>query len=167
VFHVLGHEPVAHPVRMRVSRGRGSGPSSLPRSGDGGAREAKEKYRVVVDVPDVQATIHRRDEERAGECVVVAGVRSCRGRQERLTAAVNLATSLSSQGKYDEAEKMQREVLAVDQRVLGAEHPDTLSTAGNLAQSLSRQGKYDEAVAMQREVLAVKQRVLGPSIPTR
>jgi hypothetical protein len=62
---------------------------------------------------------------------------------------------------------MQREVLAVDQRVLGAEHPDTLSTAGNLAQSLSRQGKYDEAVAMQREVLAVKQRVLGPSIPTR
>ena len=133
MFRLLGHEPVAHPVRMRVSRGRGSGPSSLPRSGDGGAREAKEKYRVVVDVPDVQATIHRRDEERAGECVVVAGVRSCRGRQERLTAAVNLATSLSSQGKYDEAEKMQREVLAVDQRVLGAEHPDTLSTAGKLA----------------------------------
>ena len=58
---------------------------------------------------------------------------------ERLTAAGNLADSLSSQGKYDEAETMQREVLAVKQRVLGADHPDTLSTAGNLAYYLSRQ----------------------------
>ena len=43
--------------------------------------------------------------------------------RERLSAAGNLAASLSRQGKYDEAEKMQREVLAVKQRVLGAEHP--------------------------------------------
>ena len=84
---------------------------------------------------------------------------------ERLTAAVNLAYSFLRQGKYDEAVAMQREVLAVSKRVLGAEHPDTLMTAGNLALSLSGQGKYDEAVAMQREVLAVKQRVLGAEHP--
>jgi hypothetical protein len=35
---------------------------------------------------------------------------------------------------------MQREVLAVQQRVLGADHPDTLMTAGNLAASLSDRG---------------------------
>ena len=63
---------------------------------------------------------------------------------ERLDAAGNLAVSLSDQGKFDEAEKMQREVLAVRKRVLGAEHPDTLSTAVNLAASLKRQGKHDE-----------------------
>ena len=40
---------------------------------------------------------------------------------------------------------MQREVLAVQKRVLGAEHPGTLTTASNLAQSLSRQGKHAEA----------------------
>ena len=34
---------------------------------------------------------------------------------------------------------MEREVLAVRKRVLGADHPDTLSTAGNLALSLSGQ----------------------------
>jgi len=39
------------------------------------------------------------------------------------------------QGKHDEAEKMQREVL--DAR---AEHPYTLITANNLADSLKRQG---------------------------
>ena len=80
---------------------------------------------------------------------------------ERLTAAGNLAYSLSRQGKYDEAETMEREVLAVRQRVLGAEHPGTLTAAGNLAQSLSDQGKYDEAEKMQREVLAVRKRVMG------
>ena len=60
---------------------------------------------------------------------------------------------------------MQREVLAVEQRVLGAEHPGTLCTAKNLALSLSRQGKYDEAEKMQREVLAVNERVLGAEHP--
>jgi hypothetical protein len=38
-----------------------------------------------------------------------------------LTTAGNLAESLKSQGKYDEAEKLAREVLAVRKRVLGAD----------------------------------------------
>jgi hypothetical protein len=60
VFHLLGHESVAHPPDARVEGPR-VGPSSLSRSGGGGARGAKEKHQVVVDVPDVQATIHRQD----------------------------------------------------------------------------------------------------------
>ena len=38
---------------------------------------------------------------------------------------------------------MQREVLAVGKRVLGAEQPDTLSTAGDLAASPAGQGSDD------------------------
>jgi len=53
-----------------------------------------------------------------------------------VTTAGNLADSLWHQEKYDEAEKMQREVFAVSKRVLGADHPDTLTSAGNLASSL-------------------------------
>ena len=49
--------------------------------------------------------------------IVVAGVRSCRGRRGRLSAAKNLADSLARQGKYDEAEKMEREVLALEKRM--------------------------------------------------
>ena len=51
---------------------------------------------------------------------------------ERLADRSNLATSLYRQGKHAEAEEMQREVLAVRKRVLGAEHPDTLSSFGVL-----------------------------------
>jgi type II secretory pathway component PulJ len=61
--------------------------------------------------------------------------------------------------------KMEREVLAVSKRVLGAEHPHTLNTANNLAASLKRQGKYDEPEKMQREVLTVRKGVLGADHP--
>ena len=85
--------------------------------------------------------------------------------REKISASENLADSLSHQGKYAEAEEMQREGLAVSKRVLGAEHPQTLTAAGNLALSLKRQGKFAEAEKMQREVLAVMKRVLGAEHP--
>ena len=53
---------------------------------------------------------------------------------ERLSASDNLADSLSHQGKYDEAEKMQREVLAVSKRVLGESDADSRGESGLLPQ---------------------------------
>ena len=57
----------------------------------------------------------------------------------------------------------------VRKRVLGAEHPDTLTGANNLATSLSRQGKYADAERIQREVHEVEKRACSapPSIRTR
>jgi hypothetical protein len=66
--------------------------------------------------------------------------------------ATNLASSLSRQGKHADAERIQREVLGAQKRVLGAKHPDTLTCASNLAMSLSNQGKYADAERIQREV---------------
>ena len=60
---------------------------------------------------------------------------------------------------------MRRKVLAVQQRVLGAQHPFTLGTANGLASSLSDQGKPEEAEKMQREVLAAQERALGKEHP--
>jgi hypothetical protein len=57
-------------------------------------------------------------------------------------SAKNLSMSLLKQGKYAEAERIQREVLGVQKRVLGAEHPDTLTIAKNLSMSLADQGKH-------------------------
>jgi hypothetical protein len=59
-----------------------------------------------------------------------------------------------------------REVLGVRKRVLGAEHPDTLTNAGNLAMSLSEQGQHTEAEQMLHATLASSRRVLGPAHPT-
>ena len=50
---------------------------------------------------------------------------------ERLEAEGDLAASLVGQGKYADAERINREVLGVQKRVLGAEHPETLRSASN------------------------------------
>jgi hypothetical protein len=63
-----------------------------------------------------------------------------------LTTAGNLAASLLGQGKYAEAEKMEREVLAVLKRVLGASRH-----ADYLADSLTGQGKDAEAEKPQKK----------------
>ena len=75
--------------------------------------------------------------------------------EDRLAAARNLAFSLISQGKNAEAEQMGRELLDVERRVLGPEHPTTLTVMGNLALSLRRQGKHAEAEQMGPSMFAV------------
>ena len=45
----------------------------------------------------------------------------------------------------DEAEPICRQALALSEKVLGKEHPNTLSSMNNLALLLMSQGKYDEA----------------------
>ncbi len=39
-----------------------------------------------------------------------------------------MASVLNSQGKYDEALRIYEEVFNIRERILGAEHPDTLTT---------------------------------------
>jgi len=66
----------------------------------------------------------------------------------------NVAESLHQQGKYTEAEAMDRQALQLIETVLGKEHPDTLASMNNLADSLYQQGKYAEAEAMDRQALS-------------
>ena len=84
---------------------------------------------------------------------------------DTLTAMHDLASSLSYQGQYNDAEAMQREVLGDSKCILGAEHPDTLMMMHNLALLLSNQGRYKEAEVMQREVLGVRKRMSGAEHP--
>jgi tetratricopeptide (TPR) repeat protein len=78
----------------------------------------------------------------------------------------NLAIVLNKQGKYDEAETMHRQTLAMKEKVLGKEHPDTLTTMNNLALVLNKQGKYEEAETMYRQTLAMKEKALGKEHPS-
>lgn len=53
----------------------------------------------------------------------------------------NVAIALNSQGKYEEAEEMYRQVLQLRTKLLGTEHPDTLASTDNLAHVVKSQGK--------------------------
>ena len=78
----------------------------------------------------------------------------------------NLASVLSSQGNYEEAERIHRQALALYETVLGKEHPSTLTSMNNLASVLSSQGKYEEAERIHRQALALRERVLGKEYPS-
>jgi hypothetical protein len=56
-------------------------------------------------------------------------------------------------------------VLGARRRVLGEEHPLTLTSASNLASSLCDQKKHAEAEQMYHAVLATRRRLLGPTHP--
>ena len=56
-------------------------------------------------------------------------------------------------------------VLDLHKKVLGPEHPDTLTSMANLAVTYSGQGKYEEAGELELKVLDLSKKVLGPEHP--
>jgi hypothetical protein len=58
-----------------------------------------------------------------------------------------------------------QQVLAVQLRVLGADHPDTLPTRQAIAATLAAQGRTAEASSEFEHVLAAQLRVLGGDHP--
>ena len=57
----------------------------------------------------------------------------------------SLGNTLRREGHIDDAEKLQRETLAVRRRVIGPDHPETLRTMGELVATLLLQHKDTEA----------------------
>jgi guanine nucleotide-binding protein subunit alpha len=61
---------------------------------------------------------------------------------------------------------MHRRALAGKEKVLGVDHPDTLTSVNNLAVVLRNQGKYGEAESMSGRALAGTGKVLGVDHPS-
>ncbi len=75
-----------------------------------------------------------------------------------LTLRRSCAWQLSLRGDHVDAVDETRKVLAVHKRVLGEEHPITLTTKSQLASCLFSYRRCGEATQLEREVLAVYQR---------
>ena len=83
-----------------------------------------------------------------------------------LTSVSNLAGVLRNQGKYDEAEQMNRRALEGSEKALGEEHPDTLTSVYCLAYLYHQQRRYDAASVMYQRACDGYKRRLGPNHPT-
>ncbi|CAG8196671.1 unnamed protein product, partial [Penicillium olsonii] len=81
------------------------------------------------------------------------------------TISINCGWYLLLRGTYEEAEKMHRRALEAREKVLGREHPSTLTSVNNLGSVLDGQGKYEEAEAMHRRALEGYEEVLGHEHP--
>jgi tetratricopeptide (TPR) repeat protein len=76
-----------------------------------------------------------------------------------------LGACLFQDGRYNEAEKLLLEEAETNKRVLGEEHPQTLTSMGNLASTYTNQGRWKEAEELEVQVLETKKRVLGEEHP--
>ena len=53
----------------------------------------------------------------------------------------NMSVLASDLGRYEEAEQLARQALAIDERALGPEHPDVASSLTNIAGAVMMQHK--------------------------
>jgi hypothetical protein len=71
-----------------------------------------------------------------------------------MASMLNLAQTLYAQGDLAEVRTLQEQVLEARARLLGKEHPDTLTSMLNLAQTLYAQGDA-KADSLHRQVLRI------------
>jgi serine/threonine protein kinase/Tfp pilus assembly protein PilF len=76
-----------------------------------------------------------------------------------------LADLYRSIGLYDAAYPLQESALATRRRVLGEEHPDTITSINNMGFQLQAQGKLAEAEPYYRDALEKRRRTLGEEHP--
>jgi tetratricopeptide (TPR) repeat protein len=85
---------------------------------------------------------------------------------ERMRIIDMLGASFREAGKYDEATYHCQLAFAGREKVLGPDHPATLSSANNLATLYHDQGKYDEAAVLYKRSFAGREKALGPDHPS-
>jgi tetratricopeptide (TPR) repeat protein len=72
---------------------------------------------------------------------------------------------LWEEGRWNEAAELYVKVLEASRRVLGEEHPDTISAMANLAVTYRDQGRWKEAEELQVKVVEASRRVVGEEHP--
>jgi hypothetical protein len=60
----------------------------------------------------------------------------------------DLANVLSDQGHYEEAERLNQDVLSARRRIFGPDHPVTASSMYNLGCLAALRGRRDEAISL-------------------
>jgi non-specific serine/threonine protein kinase/serine/threonine-protein kinase len=73
-----------------------------------------------------------------------------------------LAITRGNQGYFADEERLSRDALDLERRVLGPDHRTTLATMGRLAGALTSEGQYAEAEAVEHQMLDIERRVFGP-----
>ena len=95
----------------------------------------------------------------------VAGLEGILNDEIRSSLLGRVGDCQASLGQYSAAETVDRQAFLIQKKVLGVEHPSTLTSMNNLALVLDRQGKYSEAETMHRQTLAMREKVFGAELP--
>ncbi|USP76252.1 kinesin light chain 3 [Curvularia clavata] len=139
----------------------------LPHTNDGRYNEAEELF--------VQAMETRKrvlGKEHLSTLISMANLASTYEKQGRWKEAEELEVQVMEislrwkQGRWKEAEELLVQVTEMSLRVLGEEHPNTLTSIANLASTYRKQGRWKEAEELEVQVTEMSLRVLGEEHPS-
>jgi len=85
--------------------------------------------------------------------------------EETIDSASMLATTYWHEGRWEEAEQLEVQVMETSKTKLGAHHPDTLTSMANLAFTCKYSGQNAEAINLLRYCLARQKQTLGLNHP--
>ena len=77
----------------------------------------------------------------------------------------NFALVMSESGDWKNAQQLLVQVMDMRKKLLGAEHPDTLTSMGNLAITYQNQGRWNEAEQLGVQVVDMTKKLLGAEHP--
>ncbi|KAF1814281.1 HET-domain-containing protein [Eremomyces bilateralis CBS 781.70] len=80
--------------------------------------------------------------------------------KKRIDLQWRYGTCLDADGRWSEAEVVYSQIYEIEEKVLGTEHPDTLTSMANLASTYRNQGRWDAA-----EELETRKTKLGADHP--
>ncbi|MFX5983772.1 tetratricopeptide repeat protein, partial [Acinetobacter baumannii] len=69
------------------------------------------------------------------------------------------------QGKYDDAEKIYKRMLASKERSIGRQNPQIVSALSNLAMVYQAQHKFAQSESLYKEVVAICEKSYPPDHP--
>jgi hypothetical protein len=85
--------------------------------------------------------------------------------EETLSSTAMLAIAYRLEGRWEEAEQLDVQVMETSKTKLGADHPDTLTSMANLASTYRKQSRWEEAEQLEVQVMETRKTKFGVDHP--
>ena len=123
-------------------------------------------YEVAREWGDLALSLGEFDEARhAYRDIALPAARLHHRSQEVLTIKQALATVATEAGDFGGAIEILKDAAEEAERVLGADHPDTLHSRNDLALAYQDAGRPNDAIPLLEETLTAQIQILGPNHP--
>ena len=123
-------------------------------------------YEVAREWGDLALSLGEFDEARhAYQDIALPAARLHHTAQEALTIKQALATVATETGDFGGAIEILKDATEESGRLLGADHPYTLTSRNNLATAYRAADRPNDAIPLHKETLNALTRILGPNHP--
>ena len=123
-------------------------------------------YEVAREWGDLALSLGEFDEARhAYRDIALPAARLHHTAQEVLAIKQALATVATEAGDFGGAIEVLKDAAEESGRLLGADHPDTLSSRNNLAVAYRAAGRLNDAIPLFEKTLTTREELLGPNHP--